>query len=497
MISENTASLLGRPLARHQWIAFAFLAVLFLLSFKTMPLLVIALCAFLALPPLLYLVFKVLDGNAEPVMLLWAGIFPLGYYFLLFPRTQAIITFNRVVVLLLAAAILFCPRDRVTRIPDSLRRSAWAWAAFLAAALLSLVSVTRVFGRVAWCLEALLFPGLLGWYVVACFPVRRYLRSLHAIICVVAVYCAAIGAAEMALGIDLLPIPGAGEYLAGNGGVTVLRVNGPFSSNNSFGLIGLATFCLLGFLRQALGNPLPRWQRVLNALGVAGALLQAMMPLFRSIFITITVIFIMDMFRQLSWRQKAARIGALSAIGVTILVVMFAVPELFEERISSPGNIYARIAQQKQNFRIFLDAPILGVGMWNFADVAASKPAFTASYEGVGAPEAPHSNLGAVLAETGLAGFVPFCLSQCFLVFAFWKLRRLKKKSGKLAWTFFLYIFLSYWISGLALASAYYSDLNLWFLFCLAVIYKYAITEGAVQANDGHTSGLAAAKAGI
>jgi hypothetical protein len=48
-------------------------------------------------------------------------------------------------------------------------------------------------------------------------------------------------------------------------------------------------------------------------------------------------------------------------------------------------------------------------------------------------------------------------------------------------WKYFLYIFLSYWVSGLSLTSGHYGDLNLWYLLTLAVLYKYGVTDEAEE----------------
>jgi len=230
-----------------------------------------------------------------------------------------------------------------------------------------------------------------------------------------------------------------------------------------------------------MDQPLPRWQRVLHGFGVTAALLQAMMPLFRSIFISIIVIFGLDLFRRMKNSQKVLRIGVLAVICAGTLIARIYMPELFEERVSGAANVYARIAQQQQNLQLFFDNPVIGVGLTNFYQATARKPALSISYGETSSLDSPHSNVGAVLAETGTVGFIPYALSQCLLVAAFWKLRVAARHSGKLVWISFIVIFLSYWISGLTLTSGYYSDLNLWFIFSLAVIYKYGMSPKADQ----------------
>jgi hypothetical protein len=482
MISQNTVTLPKMALAGHQKVAFAILTVVFLLYWRQPTLTQFALAGLLLVLPLfLYLTFRLIDGDAVLVMLLWLGLFPLSYYF----RATRSISVELVLIPALAVGIALCPRSRTTQVPPGLRRCGWAWFAFLLAALVSLVGVGSGYVRpllLMW-LKAFLLPAVLGWYIVACFPVRAYLRLLHGVICGIAIYALAIGIVELYLGRgDLWSGAGALEYLTGTQGEgSLLRVAGPYGAVNSFGLIGLITVYLLGFLRNAMEQRPPRWQRVLHGLGVTAALLGATMTLFRSIFITIVLVFFLDLFRQMKRSQKALRIGGLAVICAAILAAGIYFPELYEERVSSAVNLYARIAQQRQNLQLFLDNPVLGVGLGNFYQAASVKPALSISYGGVAALDTPHSNIGGILAETGTFGFIPYALSQCLLLAAFWKLRTVARKSGKLVWTFFIYIFLSYWISGLALASAYYSELNFWFIFSLAVIYKYGVSAEAGQ----------------
>jgi hypothetical protein len=63
------------------------------------------------------------------------------------------------------------------------------------------------------------------------------------------------------------------------------------------------------------------------------------------------------------------------------------------------------------------------------------------------------------------------------LVGAFWRVRKWDTPVARLVWIFFLYVFLGYWINGMSLASGYNSDVNLWFIFALAIFYKYWMTD--------------------
>src|SRR5262249_5678508 len=275
---------------RHRGLAYAMVASILAAAAFMPGLLLLGAGMLVVLSVAGYFVFHAIDGDADVMALLWVVLFPLGYYFLKFPREQAVLTFDRVAVLIMAVALVFCPRAAATVISKDMRKAALAWFAFLAAALLSLVNVPdRLFPMRVW-IDAFLFPAVLAWYVIPCFPVRKYLRVLHVLACVAAIYSAAIGVAELALGTDLLPLTGAGDTFAGYQDVLVLRVNGPYLSNNSFGLINLVSFCLIWFLRSAIGDKMPQWQKALNACGIVAAFAAAVLPLFRSIFITIGLI---------------------------------------------------------------------------------------------------------------------------------------------------------------------------------------------------------------
>jgi O-antigen ligase len=80
----------------------------------------------------------------------------------------------------------------------------------------------------------------------------------------------------------------------------------------------------------------------------------------------------------------------------------------------------------------------------------------------------PHNSLLSVLAEEGLTGFLLYTGAQLSFVLAMWKLRRV----NPLGWRVFLYCVLVYTIYGLDVGMAYYSDLNLFYMFVLGVLMQ-------------------------
>jgi O-antigen ligase len=97
------------------------------------------------------------------------------------------------------------------------------------------------------------------------------------------------------------------------------------------------------------------------------------------------------------------------------------------------------------------------------------------------------------LVDTGIVGFAGYFLAQVFFFLAFWRLRLRGSPQARLASRFAVYIFLSYWITGMMLTSGYYSDLNLWYLFASAVIYKFGYTEQESLTAPARTWGPASA----
>jgi hypothetical protein len=445
----------------------------------------------LALGILFALLLSVVRGRGEVPVLSWVLIFPLGYYFLSFAREHPLFTLDRLLIAVLLLAACFAEQARVAPIPALMRKSAVWWGVFLLFAAIATLRTNPQLSSLRLWIEPFLFPALLSWYVLRYLEVRKYLSWLHIFTCIMTLYVAAIGVGEVLTQQDLLPLPDGDIYVAGDtrgqlpkeGGLTdfLVRPNGPFSTNNTFAMDGLVSLFFLFFLKQALKEQMPAWQRVLHRIGVGAALAQALMPLFRSVLLSLFVVLIVDMLYQKGWR-RTIRMAAILSLGSVFLLLRIAIPEAFEDR-TDPENLYGRIAQQQQTFAIFLDHPINGVGLNNFHDVAGTDK-YTRGYKGVESVDYPHNNLGAVLVETGLAGFVPFVCSQVLFFTAFWRLRRESSPNARLAWKAFLFIFICYWINGMSLTIAYFSDLNLWYMLVLSVLYKYGVTVPARDAGE-------------
>ena len=276
--------------------------------------------------------------------------------------------------------------------------------------------------------EAFFFPALLAGYVLRYFDVRRHLPTLHTVTCLMAIYVAGIGAAEVVQQRDLLPLPESGVYLAGDTGdssasdIILLPPNGPFSSNNSYALIGVVTFLFLSVPAKCVGNPDacmeedPAPSRV--GRGVRRSCLAVVQV---GSNVSFAVVLLVDAYYQ-QGRRRAVRWMAVLGLGFALLLVRLALPAVFEER-SDAGTFYARIAQEHQDPGALSGSPGQRRRIEQLSRCVAEQQVFHLLQER-GGLDYPHNNLGAILAETGLTGFLPFVVAQVFFISAFWKLRK-------------------------------------------------------------------------
>jgi O-antigen ligase len=229
------------------------------------------------------------------------------------------------------------------------------------------------------------------------------------------------------------------------------------------------------FLRRSIAHNMPGWQKLLHYVGLLAALTIAVLPLFRSILITLALIAMLELFKtkKTTVRITVVTVMILSAVGLILFKTM--APDMFGYRVSDPSDIYARIAQQKQSLEMFAANPLNGVGWNGYMDAATNFSDVT--YKGVYSVGSAHNTLGALLAETGILGFIPFIVAQVFLLRFFWHLRRRGTHDAILASDFCTYTYLAYWITGVSLTSGYFSDINMWFLFVIGVCCKFALTE--------------------
>ena len=143
-------------------------------------------------------------------------------------------------------------------------------------------------------------------------------------------------------------------------------------------------------------------------------------------------------------------------------------PRLYDDRVANPDNVYQRLAQHRETLRVVREYPFFGVGFNLYHDVASQNPRYMAKWKGIESMNFPHNVLMTVLSEEGIVGLLFYVLAQVFFIRAMWRIR----KAYPPGWLAFLYCVLVYMLIGLDYATVYFSDINLFYIFILGVIYQ-------------------------
>ncbi len=431
---------------------------------------------------LAYALSAFVSGNSQGLIPVWVLLYPLGYYFLSFPREHPIVTLDRAFVAILGAVLVAQLLQHPQPLPKAIRYAGLCWAGFIGAALLSLRAVRGhdLLYSLRVLIDAFVLPGVLALYVIRNFNVRRYLSALNVVVCLMSIYLAAIGLAEAVLSQDLLPIGNNTPFFAGTD-VRIFRANGAFLSGSTYALVGVINFLLICFFQRSAGPRLPNWQRGLQWIGKLASLMVSMISMHRGIVVTWVVIGVIEFWqnrRSPMWWQRTAwkRVALLAGFLAALLTVKTKVPDIYEDRVAGPGNFYSRIAQDRQSLEVFLDHVWLGAGFQQFTNVVSEERKYRFFFNGASSVDYAHNTLANVAAETGLLGVSFFTVSHLLLLAACRKLL-LRGVPGRLALWASINIFTAYWVFGMDVSSGYYSELNMWYMFAIAICIRYAYTE--------------------
>lgn len=432
----------------------------------------------------LVLVARALQGRFEGILVCWVAAFPLSYH-LAFPSfSHAIVDIDRVVIVAAFLGMILSKPSAPFAIPKKMRRAGFLWATFGVVALASISKSPNFLNGARVGFDSVILPLLLAWCVIARFDVRRWLPAIHTAACISAIISATVAAAQIITGEGLLRLPETAVYHYRG---WIIRPSGLFETDDALALIGGVSLFFLLFLRKTLGPRVNLARKVFHWIGLLAATGMALMPMFRSVALTLLLVLIIDTFWERGTTRRAWRIALIGALVGLVLLISILAPELYQDR-SSSTNVYGRVAQFKQSYEVFVNNPLLGVGFLNFHNLVEGNPSYFASYRGVLAPDSPHDQLAQILTETGILGFVPYVMAHVLLLVAMWPLRQFTS-SGYQAWKYFVYLFLTYWIPGLTQSSGF-GQLNLWYVFVIAVLYKYVlmapdfVSQGEVQVAD-------------
>jgi len=421
---------------------------------------------------MIWVAISFVRGQFHYIIPLWVACFPYCYYFASFPKGRPIFTVDRAFILLLVIDMLLVSRRAFAGAPllRHVRISAYLWALYLVVCFISLASHAppHVLDFYRLVVEGMLMPALLGLYAISLFPIARDLKITHACVCILMLGITTVAVNELLGGRNLLPSNGAAESWVQANDFRIIRVDGPFENSGVLCLVGTLGFFFLIYVRRLIGASFGRSQRWLHLTAVWASLAAALMPMNRSLVVALLVCAGVDYFAKepLISRRTWNYIYGLLLFFAVISKLFY--PSLYEDRVSRPENVYQRIAQDLQTLEVVRDYPLMGVGFNLYHDTIAGDAKYSVQFRGFDAMNVPHNSLFSVLAEEGIVGFLLYTGAQLYFLRAMWKLRTV----NQLGWRVFLYCVLVYTIYGLDVGMAYYSDLNLFYMFVLGVLMQ-------------------------
>lgn len=426
----------------------------------------------------------------EAALLAWFVSTPLLSFYLRYPLDRSVITYNRVVFgLMVVMMVLEWRREFETSVTFeasasmppaflSLSKFETAWALLSLIALASALAKSNNLAfatRIA--IDSFWLPLFAFHLARRRFDLRTGGRSLVLGCIALALFLFTTGVFEMATGVDLFQYKGAELVREGE-----RRVNGPFAADSSFAIICLILFLFLQAAPRLIRVRFDRAGKLVYACATAAAALGSLLSMFRAVAFALAVCWIAE--RRFSRRglkgTDLRRLLSAAALIAVILIVLGGLlttmlPPQSGNRLANPRTAFGRLATWQAAAEIALENPAFGVGLANYADYYDASHYYSdeppEEILETKAVDSPHSNVLWIASELGLPALALYIAANIFLFLMGW--RALKRAGGSRDRTTaacFLAVLGAYWIPGLTLASGYYSDLNLYFLFLLGAL---------------------------
>jgi O-antigen ligase len=236
-------------------------------------------------------------------------------------------------------------------------------------------------------------------------------------------------------------------------------------------VVAILAFFFILYLRRVMPLRLSPRHEFLHRIGWMASLGAALLPLNRGLVFALAPIATIEWFSRHRLLPRRIWVGFFACILLAAVAVKLVDPRLYNDRVSSPDNVYQRLAQHRETLRVVREYPLLGVGFGLYHEVATRNPRYMARWRGIESMNYPHNALMTVLSEEGSIGLVLYVAAQIFLIRAMWRMR----KAYPPGWLAFLYCILIYILTGLDYATVYFSDINLFYIFILGSLYQLQI----------------------
>lgn len=430
----------------------------------------------------------------QAILLGWFATTPIASFFIRYPLDRSIVTYNRLVFGLLVLVLLLEWRAELRESAPAAAFSSSGRANFLlskfeiAWALLALLAFASAMGlsnhvasatRIA--IDTFWLPLLAFHFARKHLDLRTGGRWLLLGCMTLALVLFSTGVFELSTGIDLFRYKGAELVREGE-----RRVNGPFASDSSLAIICLMLFLFLQTAPGLLRLRFDRAGKLVYACATGAAALGALLSLFRTVAFALVVCWFAQRWAahrdpgRLSLRDDLRRVLPIGALMIVILMVLGGLlatmaPSISGGRLADPRSAFGRLATWQAAAETAIENPIFGVGLANYSEhydashYYSDEPA--EEVLDTKAANSPHANLLWIASELGLPALVLYVTANLYLFLMGWRaLKRAVDRQQRIAARCFLALAVAYWLPGLTLASGYYSDLNLYFLFLLGAL---------------------------
>jgi hypothetical protein len=402
-------------------------------------------------------------------VLLWVAAYPYCYYLFSYPAERSIFTIDRAFIILLGIEMIVASRspDSGAPLTRDIRISASLWGLYLLLCFLSLAShgLADVLPSYRSLVDGMVMPMLIGLYAMRFFPLRENLAKLHAFACILGIGLFLTGLFELITGVDLFPWAGSEPMFTDT---RLRRADGPFEQQIVLSMVAILAFFLIVYLGRLIQRDTSAGRRLLHRTGCVAALGAALLPLNRGLVLALVPIAVIDSLSRHRLISRRIWLCFFSSVVLVTVATKLLDPRLYEDRVSSPDNVYQRIAQHEETLRVVREYPFFGVGFGLYHDVAARNPQYMVRWNGIESMNVQHNVLMTVLSDQGIVGLLFYVSAQIFLIRAMWKIR----KEYPPGWLAFLYCILVYMLIGLDFATVYFSDINLFYIFILGVMYQ-------------------------
>ena len=418
---------------------------------------------------LIWVAISFVRGRTHYVVPLWVAFYPYCYSLFSFPQDRPIFTVDRAIILVLLIEMLIVSRQGLAAVPltRDVLISGFIWCLYVVVCFLSIAlhSTSRELSLYRLLVEGMVMPGLLGLYAIRYFPVIEDLQKLHICACILGLGLFTTGLFELTTGIDLFPWGGSEPLFTET---HLRRADGPFEQQVVLSVVAILTFFFILYLGRVTSSDRPTWLTLLHKAGCLASLGGSLLTLNRGLIVALVPIAIIDSFARRRLLSRRTWAAFFSLVLLAALAAKALDPLLYEDRVSNPDNVYQRIAQHQETLSVFREYPLFGVGFALYHDFALQNPQYMTRWKGIESMTVQHNVLMTVLTDEGIVGLILYCSSQVFLIVAMWRIR----KAFPLGWLIFVYCVLVYLLIGLDYATVYYSDINLFYVLIICIIYQ-------------------------